>query len=225
MSAACEITRFCQWRLSRRLSAAANLKEMTMNRCKHQSRSTGFEQFGRSTIAAPLEALESRTLLTLLLPPSLPPLMVFPASEPAGSSFELVARIPGTHTAGIAVGFYRETNGVAGLQTTGANPDLQLGLDNQGADGFNQTVYTTQCLTGKSKYYARVFYSDGKIGSTAAAINTITSPQPPLIQLQPVSRPSIGLSRPATLPPHNFSASRIETVDQGDPSSHLSEIG
>lgn len=57
--------------------------------------------------------------------------------------------------------FYRETNGTAGLQEGGANPDTLLGNDSTAGDGFSITITPTGWTAGLQTFYGRVQDEDG----------------------------------------------------------------
>lgn len=98
----------------------------------------------------------------------------------AGSTFTLTAGGVGDLEGPVAkVGFYRETNQVAGLQT-GAGGDTLVGTDADRAGGYSVTVNTAGLAPGNYIYYALATDSAGATSAagTAAPKTTLTIQAP-----------------------------------------------
>jgi hypothetical protein len=79
----------------------------------------------------------------------------------------------------VNVAFYRETNGVPGLQI-GAGGDLWLGTDSDSAGGWTWTFVTGSLAAGTYTYYAQATDNDGTTSadgtSAASTTNTVQDP-------------------------------------------------
>lgn len=90
----------------------------------------------------------------------------------AGASVTLTATgVTDDHGVG-SVKFFRESNGVAGLQFT-AGGDALIGTDTSGADGWKITVSTSGMNGGAYRYYARAVDIYGLGGGAATTTNTV----------------------------------------------------
>jgi hypothetical protein len=113
-------------------------------------------------------------------PPTIASLSVAPNPTPAGSSITLTANGVADADGPVAkVGFYRETNGVAGLQA-GTGGDTLVGTDTSKSGGFKLTVSTTGLAAGAHTYYALATDGGGAASATGnaavKATNTVQSP-------------------------------------------------
>lgn len=71
------------------------------------------------------------------------------------------------------VKFWRETNGVAGLQT-GAGGDLLLATDSKGSDGYSASFSTASLVTNTTyTYYAQGFDANGAAGNVVKTTQTV----------------------------------------------------
>jgi len=69
-----------------------------------------------------------------------------------------------------SVAFYRESNGTAGLQTTGSNPDKLVGTATTGSDGsWSITISTSGLAAGTHTFYA---VATDKAGLTGIPVST-----------------------------------------------------
>jgi hypothetical protein len=102
-----------------------------------------------------------------------------------GANVTLAATVTDPDAAVSSVGFYRETNGTAGLQT-GAGGDTLLGTDTNGADGWSLSTSTTG-LSGNVTYYAVPTDASGVTGLAASTtVAVISASTPPTLVGAPV---------------------------------------
>ena len=87
---------------------------------------------------------------------------------PAGSTFTLTAARVGDDGSVSKVGFYRESNSVAGLQT-GSGGDVLVGTDSNAAGGYAVNVGTTGLAAGTYTYYALATDNAGATSATGTA--------------------------------------------------------
>jgi hypothetical protein len=146
-----------------------------MRACNAGGIGSSISRKSRRPIAA-LEPLERRRLLAF----HIGSLTGAPDPVPGGVPFTLTANNV-TITTGhpIAVNFYRETNGRAGLQ---AAEDLLLDFDDDSTGGYAVTIPTTGLAAGTYTYYARGedFSDTGGASNVVTATNTVI-PAPPSI--------------------------------------------
>jgi len=74
-----------------------------------------------------------------------------------------------------SVSFYRETNGIAGLQT-GAGGDTAVGWDNDSTGGWSVDLSTTGLTAGDYTYYAQATDDDGGLSAAVSAVSTLGDP-------------------------------------------------
>lgn len=130
----------------------------------------------RSHLVALFESLEIRRLLAFRIGS----LTDAPDPCPSGQALTLTANDVTTISGHpIEIDFFRETNGVAGLQPL---QDLLVDFDDNPAGGYAVTLSTTGLTPGAYTYYARgADLSDtGGVSNTVTATNTIV-PAPPAI--------------------------------------------
>jgi len=91
-----------------------------------------------------------------------------------------------------SVAFYRETNGVAGLQT-GAGGDTLVGTDSDDTDGWEATFSAAGLALGTQTYYAQALDNDGGLSTAVTATNSVENVSPAVASLvgspNPVTRP------------------------------------
>ena len=87
---------------------------------------------------------------------------------PVGATFTLTAAASDSDGSVAKVGFYRETNGVAGLQT-GSGGDLLVFTDSDQTGGFTAKVSTSGLAAGAYTYYALATDNAGATSGTGAA--------------------------------------------------------
>ena len=114
-------------------------------------------------------------------PPSIGSLTVTPGPVTPGQDVRLQAR-PVTDPDGgtvASVAFYREANGIPGLQA-GAGGDVPLGTDTCGGDGWWVTMPTSSLAPGNDSIYA-LATDDGGATAMARAEVTLTNRPPVLV--------------------------------------------
>ena len=94
----------------------------------------------------------------------------------AGNNVTLTATVSDPDAAVSSVAFYRESNGIAGLQT-GPGGDTLLGTDTTAADGWTNTS-STAGLSSSATYYAQATDAAG-VSSGVASTNVTISPATP----------------------------------------------
>jgi hypothetical protein len=110
--------------------------------------------------------------------PTVASLGASPASVVAGNVFRLTASgVNDPEGALSGVQFYRETNGIAGLQVGG---DAAVGSDTTAGDGWYTDVNTAGMSAGTYSYYAIAVDMGGLSSNTVTATNTVTSPTGPV---------------------------------------------
>lgn len=98
----------------------------------------------------------------------------------AGSPDPVVQGAPLTLTAGgvtddmfaLSMRFYREANGIAGLQF-GPGGDTLVATDDNGGDGWVAIIPTASVAPGSYTYYAQASDDEGLVGAPVSAANTI----------------------------------------------------
>jgi hypothetical protein len=102
-----------------------------------------------------------------------------PNAALVGATFSLSAAATDGDGSIAKVGFYRESNGVAGLQT-GSGGDTLVGTDSDKAGGFSVSVKTSGLAAGSYTYYALATDNAGATSpaGTAAAKTTHTLQSP-----------------------------------------------
>jgi hypothetical protein len=92
----------------------------------------------------------------------------------SGSKVTLTASTVADTDGAIAnVKFYRESNGLAGLQTGGSNNDLLLSTDTSSSGGYTSTFSTAGLALGTYTYYARATDNFGVVSNVVTTTNTI----------------------------------------------------
>jgi hypothetical protein len=79
----------------------------------------------------------------------------------------------------VNVAFYRESNGIAGLQF-GSAGDTLLAVDSNGADGWSLVASTAGLTNGSYTYYAQPADDDDLVGAPASTTNTVIGAANPL---------------------------------------------
>jgi hypothetical protein len=72
--------------------------------------------------------------------------------------------------------FYRESNGVAGLQASGATPDVLIGTDTSSAGGWTATFSTTGLSPRAYTCYAKAIDAPGASSNIVTATATVQAP-------------------------------------------------
>jgi hypothetical protein len=137
---------------------------------------TGWSEFLRGFVTRPEVDLSNR-------PPRIGSLIATPLSATPGRDVRLQARPVIDPDGGTvaSVAFYRESDGVLGLQL-GNGGDSLLGIDNGGGDGWWGTVPTTGLAPGSYMVYAVATDDGGALAGVQAAL-TLTNRPPVLAPL------------------------------------------
>ena len=139
------------------------------------------------------------------------------ASGPAAGGLTLTANGVGDSDGSVSVvSFFRETNGIPGLQQGTDSPDQLLVTDTGAAGGWTATLPAGSLPAGDSTYYARANDNDGAYSAVRSVANTfspdtvaptVTSADFLFQQRQAVR---FNFSEPVT----NLSASSVTVVNQ-----------
>jgi hypothetical protein len=97
-----------------------------------------------------------------------------------GEQLTLTATDAADDNAVASIGFYRETNGVPGLQH-GFNADAFIARDSNGANGWATTVPTASLPGGWHTYYAQAMDNNGLVGAPAMTTNFVHVDPAPLV--------------------------------------------
>jgi len=96
-----------------------------------------------------------------------------------GTKLTLTAQVTDPDGAVTKVSFYRDSNGIAGLQL-GSGGDTFVGTDADKAGGFSVTLNTAGLATGSYTYYALATDNGGATSAVGtAATKTVATLQPP----------------------------------------------
>jgi hypothetical protein len=156
------------------------------------------------------------TTLTVIGPatPTIGGFNVSPTSVAAGRDVTLTAtnvtRLGGTIN---NVKFYRESNGVSGLQI---GSDAFVGSGTQGGSDWIVTTSTTGLQSGSTTYYAVATDSSGVSSAVASTQLTVTAPPAPVIGSFSASPTSVNVGTPTTLTAANVTETGGTAIDAVD---------
>jgi hypothetical protein len=131
----------------------------------------GWRGLGYSNLDGVREILEARGIAYW---PFVTSVSDSPDPVTTSASLTLTANVLATVSTVASVSFYRESNGIAGLQI-GSGGDVSVGTDTSASSGWSVSVNTSGLANGTYTYYALATDSAGDISATGANVHSTTN--------------------------------------------------
>lgn len=141
----------------------------------------------------------------------------------SGNSVTLIASGVADNLAATSVAFYRESNGIAGLQV-GAEGDAHVGTSNSPSGGFwSVNASTAGLAAGAYVYWAQATDGAGLAGVPTSTISNVTAPVNPVVviaaALEFETRQAISITFDRAIDPATVAAGDLAALNLDQPST------